>query len=686
MKSNDQPPPLDNSSLSKFVLGRGLVQSPSRFGDEIWDFGNFIPNPNRSVAHSSIKFAIPLPDGTRLDNVKHAPLLKGVKQFVFARWNARTFKAGGSLKATSLIDQFDHLRVLVQWMVQENLSNFDQLNSTACARYVDWCRKQKRKNHNGRELPRFGSERLTSMFRVVEYLHMYGAYLSVRMPGPPWPDFKISELSGHTQNAHAAARTEKIPDRLASKLAQHAILFVEQKAQAIVVLKEQLETRKVLQASIEEELIEQPNENLIGREPPADKSISAQIRAAKRLAWSENVTLRANGFKNKRDFNQQLNHLRTACYVIIGLFSGVRSSENYSLEAGAFFSREELGGESFSWIRGTTYKFERLPTSAEWMVPPIVGVAVNVAEKLSSRSRLLLEQHSKVIRRAIDGLAAGQDSKDLRKRLAHAEKYKRSLWVTCVSASAFNGPLLEFHQSISLKSFAENAGLIVESVDLPEIRDRLSIPVGTVWPLKPHQFRRTFALFVAHNRMGDMRYLRHHFKHMHIDMTLAYGKNDLVDETLLSEIENERQGLQQQLLMDWIFGDDVLAGNGGKRILEARPHYLVNTFKNKSRFVQQIGEGMAIRGTGHSWCLAQGAGCGGQGLYEMTRCAGCGDAVIDQSHREVWMALRKQQLEVLDWPDLGEPMRERCRQQLQRIDMVLSSLSAFKREVEHADV
>jgi hypothetical protein len=47
-----------------------------------------------------------------------------------------------------------------------------------------------------------------------------------------------------------------------------------------------------------------------------------------------------------------------------------------------------------------------------------------------------------------------------------------------------------------------------------------------------------------------------------------------------------------------------------------------------------------IRATGHGWCLASDAGCGGQGLYEPTRCLGCGNGLIDNTY-----------------PDIAEPIR-----------------------------
>jgi hypothetical protein len=60
--------------------------------------------------------------------------------------------------------------------------------------------------------------------------------------------------------------------------------------------------------------------------------------------------------------------------------------------------------------------------------------------------------------------------------------------------------------NIALKAFAKKCGL--------------------EWELATHQFRRKFANYAARSQFGDLRYLKQHFKHWSLDMTLGYALNE----------------------------------------------------------------------------------------------------------------------------------------------------------------
>jgi len=53
----------------------------------------------------------------------------------------------------------------------------------------------------------------------------------------------------------------------------------------------------------------------------------------------------------------------------------------------------------------------------------------------------------------------------------------------------------------------------------------LGLPTGTIWPLTSHHFRCTFACLAARSALGDIRYLREHYKHWSLDMTLQSATN-----------------------------------------------------------------------------------------------------------------------------------------------------------------
>ena len=182
-------------------------------------------------------------------------------------------------------------------------------------------------------------------------------------------------------------------------------------------------------------------------------------------------------------------------------------------------------------------------------------------------------------------------------------------------------------------------------------------------------------MFVARNLLGDLRYLREHFKHWSIDMTLYYARHDHgIDQTVFTEILTERDELQAIILEKWIKTDTPLSGGGGNRIVSFRNRGDVKTVSDMRDFCRKLGEDVYIRGTGHSWCMASGNGCGGHGLYDAVRCVDCGEGVVDETHLQVWKGIREQQIQVLQCEDLGISSRQRCLDHLHASEKVLSDL------------
>lgn len=226
----------------------------------------------------------------------------------------------------------------------------------------------------------------------------------------------------------------------------------------------------------------------------------------------------------------------------------------------------------------------------------------------------------------------------------------------------------------NLKQLAKRFNLIVIPEDLVETRDRNAIKTDDCWPLATHRFRRTFAVFVARNMLGDVRYLRHHFKHWSIDMTLYYASDPLFDDSLLESALSARDQLQAAVLLAWLVDEKPLAGGRGSHIMKFRGRSTVKTAKNPAALAKAVGDGVFIRGTGHSWCLATSTGCGGEGIYDAIRCVKCSESVIDQSHVGIWKEIRVQQIETLSWPDMGTPSMERAKKHIREAEAVLVEL------------
>ena len=99
------------------------------------------------------------------------------------------------------------------------------------------------------------------------------------------------------------------------------------------------------------------------------------------------------------------------------------------------------------------------------------------------------------------------------------------------------------------------------------------------YPLHSHQFRRTYARFIARSELGDLLTLRDHFGHWSIDMTVYYadgGADEYETDTELLEMIAEAKLTRQNEIMGSYLDSDVrwrmavIGSNSGAHRL-ARP-------------------------------------------------------------------------------------------------------------------
>ncbi len=617
----DHPETAIAEAVVSLVGGRVL----SRYGDATWDLSPYIPT--RNGRQTSIRFEALFADGTCLTDACHAQLLESAKRFLYSRWRVKAPHSGKYICARTVSNNWRQLVALIKWMITEGIASFSALTSDLCQKY---CASQGHLK---------GSTRIINLQVLTTYYDL-SEYLLDRLPEYPWGDSAPIVLvgNGHVARANGSRMptTEVIPTRILQLIVQHALDYLENRSKGLL----------------------------------AARDYAATVSSAERAAGlSERF-----GIQSSRELKEELTRLRTACHIVCVAFSGMRDSEVASLEVGCFAKRVGFDGEEYCWLKGMTYKLEEDPTPAEWMVPEIVGLAVDVATRLGAPARARCAERTQELEAALEGHVLETARLVLVSDLEEAKKHRHALLLTEKQLGrvlALGGGAA----AVALRNFAAAAGVVVEQADMQGIVDRELVQVGQVWPLAPHQFRRTFAVFVARSLLGDVRYLREHFKHWSIDMTLYYARNDDgVDATVFAEVLTERDELQALILEKWIRSDIPLGGGGGSRIQTFRDRGDVKTVTDMREFCRKLGDDVFIRGTGHSWCMASGSGCGGQGLYDATRCVSCGEGVIDENHLQVWRGIRVQQIEVLRCPDLGMPAWQRCVDHLRKAEKVLADL------------
>ena len=618
----------------------GLVLS--LYGDHVWNLSPHIHTRNKAASSKIIDFSSPqFADASRLTDPQHAGLLESVKALLYVRLSQNSPHSGKPLSAITAIGLWMSLCPLLRWMVDSGYGSFASLTSNTCLAYVEHSRKRPVWENcaNVRPDKKLTATTLYNYFVSVEDLWHFREFLPDALQEHPWPGQSAGSLAGIKKGGtDRTARTEQIPDRLMGLLMKESLRYV--------------------MGGYGEQLLACCNAHTKGK--------------------SVNEHLAQLGLSTWQAVKPELNRLHTACYIVIAGLSGMRDSEMASLETSSYYEREGWDGAVYGWIKGQTYKLEEDPRPVEWMVPPVVKNAVDMVTQVTSPLRYKLEQQIATLEaklRDVSYLSPTNRQQD--EETLHEMKQKRH-------ALFLNGPLWQGRIGIldsnrirtRLKNFARHINLKVQADDLAQVLDKTEIRVGEVWPLAPHQFRRTFARYVARCILGDVRYLRTHFKHWSLDMTLGYswGDEDYLDITLIEEILVERQNLQDNIVWGWIdiTTNQHLAATGGHNIEKVRRSNLVMVATSPRTVARQLSQGYFLRGLGHSWCTEKE--CQGKGIYSVTECRDCENRVIDEGHIPVWHGIRNQQIELMMRDDCGDPIWQGALEALRYAEQVLVDL------------
>lgn len=631
-----------NHIISYDNLGNVL----SLFDSDIWDFSPYIHNFNAAKSRCVIKFNTRLVNGTSLLDLQNALLLQAAKEYLYIRLHKVSPKSGKYLSPQSLISNWHNLRAFINYLILNGVKNFSQVTPKIAFDYVRF----ERENHNSS----ISAAMLLKRFSLLEDLYAFKDELNDSLREHPWPNNSAYYLAyqGGQPNVKLAKQTARIPDSLCVKLFSSAVELINTKS--IKVFNVLKCTNDLIDLHFDEHIKRGKKASPLNEGQPhahAEYLILRKYQVRNEL----NKVLGENGFINRAEHKKKLILVRTACYIVISLLTGMRNSEIASLKCGAFYRNIGWDNEEYCWLKGLTYKLETEPKPASWMVPDIVEVAVNHLTRISSQYRRSIERSLKFL----EPNSADRQQK-IQDCLFLTKDYKSNTYGV-LSNQHFNKSLSDFANFINLKTNDSN--------------NDLDLPSNNIWKLTSHQFRRTFACLAARSALGDLRYLREHFKHWSLDMTLYYANNSDFDDTLFDDVLTERNELQRHLVSDWVSTDTPLLGGRGKAIATFRQRGIIKTAKDLPNFISQISDSVHVRGTGHSWCLASGDGCGGEGIYDAIHCVDCDNSIIDKAHLPMWKGLRKQHSELLRLDDLGIPVKQKAENYIKQADKIIRKLS-----------
>jgi len=595
----------------------------SRYEDEVWNFWPYILRENAKDGENRIIWDIALPDGSRLTNERHISLLTSAKDFI---WSLHVDPIIGVKRPSmkTLISNMDNLVFLLRWMVSNGIDRFSHLSGRTME-YVIAVR-----NESGR-----AKSTIMKRLFLVEKLYAQAGKIDDFLPEHPWPFESATVLAGMDQRmAHREPKTRVIPDDVFINLARKTIEYVEERSEDI----------------------------LSAHAKAKEAMLQAKANGITNHAYSHvfgTAVAQTHGYAGLRDLHGEMAMLKTACYICINMFSGLRNSEMMSLDSDCITrSFGADGSYECIWLHGTIYKTGVRPH--KWLVPPIVEKAIKLAARISSPLQELLgvEEQELVASKATDIPTA--------KRLAEIRREKEKLFLSIHYSN--RGPIARVPSNATVNNWLKNFCLHCNILDRN----------GQPWELATHQFRRTFAYNYARSELGDLLYLKEHYGHWSLDMTMLYvdGGADgyQVDNGLLEDVVRAKQERQAEILTDYINTEAPL-GNGDDWLGTWRPK--IRTAKNKEELIKELSSTITLNGTGHSWCAgnAKGGCCGGLCVFEADMCVDCSTALVGPEHLPVWQAIADQQRIVLDLPDMGIPAKSRAQRILDKANQVIAKFN-----------
>lgn len=510
---------------------------------------------------------------------------------------------------------FMNAKPFCRFLTSVGLTSFGDVTREVAIAYVESCRRER--SRFGRPL---SSGALENRLSTIEALYELSQYCDVRFPEHPWPETTAKLLSVHSatsKSTRSAAKTPIIPDEILAELFKAAWRVVDG-AGRILELRDGL------------------TEVARHHARKSQSTISHyQKRYLLKHGWNRTV----------QDLNSEVNDVRIACYIVIASVSGCRNHELAYVQRGACRPGFLPSGEHVWWLGSMSTKTGAGRT--EWMVPEIAVKAVEVMEKwaLPYQQRIRDEVARQI---ATNGPPAA---------ITELERHAGALFLGNQNGKIRT--LSAVHCSRLLRDFARRA-----KID---------------WKLASHQFRRTFAVYAARSCYGDLRYLREHFKHWSIDMTLLYAANDSMEADLLEEVGDELDAIHQGEVGSWLERGTKLCGGTGRAIVRFRDQVPIELYGDRRRMVAILSENVSIRSTGHGWCTAaSGRECLGATKLEPLRCVTCSHSVIGRQHVDFYRRMRTDLLEVLALGDIGAPGIARVQDGIARCDKVLDELADYE--------
>ena len=271
-----------------------------------------------------------------------------------------------------------------------------------------------------------------------------------------------------------------------------------------------------------------------------------------------------------------VNDILKDCLMCVDLFSGARKAELLSFNHNSY---HVIAGAPV--LQGKTYKANKGVAKTEtWVTHPLALKALDLAYDMTQYAR---DIHKAVLNEAFDNGDITKDAYQRGMRQLSSAFIGTNMGMECYG-KVRSSYLLELNQGLNLDNF----GIVAtqEEVDEfnflnPDWYGEMEVG-GSLPKLSLHDLRRSFAVFLVRNRLGNAQTIKYQFKHKNINMShwyanyaqLARAEDLLLDENLMSEVNEAMEELAVEAFDDIYNGSNNLSGGGSKDIIKEQEERL----------------------------------------------------------------------------------------------------------------
>ncbi|HUY25813.1 MAG TPA: hypothetical protein VMV27_00205 [Candidatus Binataceae bacterium] len=337
----------------------------------------------------------------------------------------------------------------------------------------------------------------------------------------------------------------------------------------------------------------------------------------------------------KHDIDRCLKYLVDACFIAIAGFVGMRASEILSIRIGAIeYSPLGASGAKQAYLVARLFKTAEVGGRLErWLAPAPVVTAVKVLERVSEPLRV----------------ASGRDELFLTRNT----QYCQVIGIT------------NMHINWRIREFAAYNGVRHHE--------------GRAWPFSTHQFRKTFARFIARRDRSQLLALADHLKHVSVAMT---AKGYVGTDFDLQQLVDHEGQIETATALDRFLSADRLAGKMGERIAAGNASFRGRAGQQVRRdyikFVLNETD-LSIHACEYGWCVfqAETARCGGRLAPDPAGrspavCLDCANFVVEPKHAPYWRERHARNRRIM--PNASRLTRAALDEAIAQCDRVLSRL------------